>query len=909
MTFQHPVLFWALPVLGLLVWLLELRLPAGDVRRFARWSVRMALLAVIVAALAGPTRERREPLARRVVVAVDASNRITPGAEAEARAIAERLRSQARDVGVTFDTIRFTTKAAAPGEAPPASETSFGATGLAGARLRFREHETGGIVLVSDGHGNLSGVSAAADALRREGLAVASAAVPADVPVVARPPRIVSLRAPRRTSGPFEVRCSIEADAPKRLEVVLRVNGVERGRDAVEARPDGEVLFEDVELEPGLHEIAVELTDPDDNEERTLRRTLVEVGTPPRVVALLGDAAGSPWRKALSAQGLHVAAIKPGGLADFVADGRRAPDLVLADAAALAALPTAAIALLAERVREGLGLLIEAGGSQESWDALSRSALVGLLPLRPLPEPEPPPPEPKPQEEEPEPPIDPPEPDEGPGLKAERRPEEALPITLLLVLDRSPSMIGDKLQMAIEGARQAALALSPWDRIGVITFADDSTLDIRPRSARGASSIPLWLSTVEAGGRGTNIYGALKLASRVLAREKSPILHLILLTDGRQYPDGPIFGPVVKPMRARGVTITALGIGRGARMDQLRDIVQWAAAGQVIPVGNIGAIPRVITRDTMKVAEKRRIDAEKLDARLRDKNAEPKPPEPQEEEKPQEPRPRSPEDAAGPKAPGAADSDTLLPLRVRRAHEALAGLSVAGLPTIGLPRRSEPTYDAAVLLAREDGRPVLAAGRPGLGRVLVWTLPARDPGIFRWKELGRLYGQAARSVIAPRGAFAFLPEATVEQGPDGAALRVIWPPGETQRRLRVRWEGPNGMKDLGVFAPDDGVEGRILPAAPVAALCRLHLELEPGPALPGVSYLVEPPPVREPMAGDREGLAAAVGSAPDALDGFIAALPTGTRPVTVPLWSWFLWLAVALLPLDVWLHRRRGLAR
>ena len=64
-----------------------------------------------------------------------------------------------------------------------------------------------------------------------------------------------------------------------------------------------------------------------------------------------------------------------------------------------------------------------------------------------------------------------------------------------------------KLQMAIEGARQAAMALSPWDRIGVITFADDSTLDITPRSARGAGSIPMWLSTVEAGGRGTNIYG------------------------------------------------------------------------------------------------------------------------------------------------------------------------------------------------------------------------------------------------------------------------------------------------------------------------------------------------------------------------------------------------------------------
>ena len=70
-----------------------------------------------------------------------------------------------------------------------------------------------------------------------------------------------------------------------------------------------------------------------------------------------------------------------------------------------------------------------------------------------------------------------------PAAGAERRPEEALPISLLLVIDRSGSMEGEPLRMAVLAAESAASTLAPTDRVGVISFADDPTLDVPMRPA------------------------------------------------------------------------------------------------------------------------------------------------------------------------------------------------------------------------------------------------------------------------------------------------------------------------------------------------------------------------------------------------------------------------------------------
>jgi hypothetical protein len=910
MSFDHPLVLWALPAVVVGVLLLERRLPAGAGRRLARAAARCAVLAAALLALAGPRGRGSVPRPRRLVLLRDAASR--PGLE-EGEALA-RLRDRVRDAaaagGLAWQEVDFTTRAAAPGEdAPPASRGSSLAAGLAAAHLCFAPRESGGVYVLTDARGDLRGAAQAVASLRTDGLSVGGLAVPAHVPPAAPTARVLALDVPARVRGPFAVRARLALPPPGARRALLLVDGRQaQARDLPPSKEGASLRFDELDLEPGWHEVALELRaaagSEGAGEAPRLVRRLVQVGAPPRVLRVRLPGSVSPWGGALRAQGLALEEVAPQELAARLGPGRALPDVVLADAAALAALSPEAAARLHGRVHDGLGLVLEAGGDAGAWAGLAEGPLADLLPLRPRPEPPPPPPAKPPAPQPPPADVDPPEKDEGPGLKAERRPEEALPITLLLVLDRSPSMDGAKLEMAKLGATLAARALSPWDRIGIITFADDVTVDVSPRSARAARSLPMWLTSVQAGGEGTNIVGALKKASEVLATETSPILHLVLLTDGRQYPSGPLFGPVVRPMGQRGVTITAVGIGRGARLDQLRDIVQWAARGRIESAATPRDIPRLLTRDTEAVAERRRGKA--IDARLRDKRRHPEPRPPDRKAPTPPPRPAQPETHPAPDA-GGPPASSALPLRQVRAHEALAGFAHGDWPSVGTPRRAQPVPGAAVLLERTDGAPVLAAGRAGLGRVLVWALPPRDPGALAWKGLGRLLAQTARSALPPEGALAWQPRARVRTTPDGARLEVLWPAGSEEGSVQARWVGPDGAsRELGAFTPQDAPGGRPLPPAPAGSRCRIQLRRADGTLLPPVSYLqaAAPHPLARP--GDSAALAEVLGAEPGPPEAFAEALPVRRRPVRPPRWAAFLWLAVVLLPLDVLLHRRSG---
>ena len=57
-------------------------------------------------------------------------------------------------------------------------------------------------------------------------------------------------------------------------------------------------------------------------------------------------------------------------------------DVVVADAAFLANLPSDAAEALARAVRSGRGLVVEAGGSDEAWARLATSPLAALLDIR-----------------------------------------------------------------------------------------------------------------------------------------------------------------------------------------------------------------------------------------------------------------------------------------------------------------------------------------------------------------------------------------------------------------------------------------------------------------------------------------------------------------------------------------------
>src|SRR5258706_12971410 len=87
-----------------------------------------------------------------------------------------------------------------------------------------------------------------------------------------------------------------------------------------------------------------------------------------------------------------------------------------------------------------------------------------------------------------------------------------LPTDLVIVLDRSGSMTGEKIEHARDAIRELVSQLGPEDRFALVTYANTASLAIPFGVARPEARGP-WLATIASIGAdgGTNISGGLDL--------------------------------------------------------------------------------------------------------------------------------------------------------------------------------------------------------------------------------------------------------------------------------------------------------------------------------------------------------------------------------------------------------------
>ncbi len=189
--------------------------------------------------------------------------------------------------------------------------------------------------------------------------------------------------------------------------------------------------------------------------------------------------------------------------------------------------------------------------------------------------------------------------------------EEAMPIdfeikntkvvaigALMLVIDSSGSMDGEKMSLCKIAAREAVKGLSPADSIGVISF-DGETHEIVPLQTIGERThiLPL-ISRIQPGG-GTIMYPALQQAYRQLERSNASVKHMIVLTDGQTSPDR--FQELAREMKKKGITVTSVAIGSDADTNLMRELAV-AGGGKFFHVLSPRAIPQVVMREARRVS-------------------------------------------------------------------------------------------------------------------------------------------------------------------------------------------------------------------------------------------------------------------------------------------------------------------
>jgi Ca-activated chloride channel family protein len=138
------------------------------------------------------------------------------------------------------------------------------------------------------------------------------------------------------------------------------------------------------------------------------------------------------------------------------------------------------------------------------------------------------------------------------------------PLNVCLVLDRSTSMKGERMDTVKTTAIELVRQLRSFDILSIVTFSDRAEVLIPAGRRPEGSEAEHRIQMIQTGG-GTEIYRGLEAGFFEVRRNlsKSHISQLFLLTDGQTYGDESACMKISEQAGAVGVGISCLGIGDG----------------------------------------------------------------------------------------------------------------------------------------------------------------------------------------------------------------------------------------------------------------------------------------------------------------------------------------------------------
>ncbi len=136
------------------------------------------------------------------------------------------------------------------------------------------------------------------------------------------------------------------------------------------------------------------------------------------------------------------------------------------------------------------------------------------------------------------------------------------PLNLCLVIDRSTSMGGRRMDVVKSTTIELLRQLKPEDRLSIVTFSDRAEVILSGAQAGHFQQIASDIHMMRAGG-GTEIYRGLEAGYKEVLRYATPkhINHIILITDGRTYGDEERSILLAHQARQHNIGISGLGIG------------------------------------------------------------------------------------------------------------------------------------------------------------------------------------------------------------------------------------------------------------------------------------------------------------------------------------------------------------
>lgn len=173
-------------------------------------------------------------------------------------------------------------------------------------------------------------------------------------------------------------------------------------------------------------------------------------------------------------------------------------------------------------------------------------------------------------------------------------PDHDAHLNLTLVLDRSNSMRGNRIEKVKIAAHQIIDKMNENDIISIVTFNDRAEVVIRATSLIDKPALKANVSMISALG-GTEIYQGLSAGVEQIRRNFNPrmVNHIILLTDGHTFGDQDQCIALAEQAGQEGIGISAMGLGHDWN-DEFLDTIASLTGGNSVYINSAAQVVRFL---------------------------------------------------------------------------------------------------------------------------------------------------------------------------------------------------------------------------------------------------------------------------------------------------------------------------
>jgi uncharacterized membrane protein len=638
--------------------------------------LRTGLILALALAMTQPTLQRSSDRISTVYL-LDVSQSVSPTALQDALAWIRKTdtdgdASHSRFLAFAANSLEFDS-ADALAKAPVSQKPQPGAIDQTRTRLAaaldhaarsFAPDHLRRLVLLSDGNSNSGDLTAAIDHLRREHVRVYTRSMNART---SRDTWVESMLSPSSVTAeeqfPVEVHVYSQAGGPAEIQL-------KNGDKLLEQR--------NVSLREGLNRIAFDANVKDESSTAVLQATVTVPNDPlttnnvlrqsaavfgkPHVLYVEGYIPSARYlRTALTMEGFQVELVRP---ADIPSDAGKLDAyvaIVLSDVNRKD-MSEAQMQAMITYVRDlGGGLVLAGGENTYGKEGYTDSTIEEVLPVT---------------------------------FDTEK---ERQSIAMVVVLDRSGSMAGSKMELAKEATKAPLALLREDDRFGVLTFDYNFQWALKIAEVKNKDEMRDTISRIVATGN-TNIYPALKEAYEQLLPAQGETKHIILLSDG-QTPAEDFKGLAMQMVKDR-ITVSTVAVTAASDRVLMENIAMWGG-GRAYYVDNPQNVPQIFQDETELAAGKS----------LNEENFQPV---------------------------------------VKKVVEAFKGIDFKNAPELlgYVSTKAKPT--AEVILQTPAEKPLMVRWQYALGKAAVFTSDVKDRWAadwLKWKSYSKFWSQLLRETM------------------------------------------------------------------------------------------------------------------------------------------------------------------